>query len=133
MLALVVPFGGEAFFKELICKDANLRKPIHPFLNLNVYPSFGSDNVTKVVVEDNFVGDDFKMEMHVFRVWHGGVEVEVEFGEVDAQNLWPQGTHGGIDKKFGCGEISHWCDFVAWIVDATAANGEPNAMFLCFL
>jgi hypothetical protein len=71
------------------------------------------------------------MEMHVFGVWHGGVEVEV--GEVDAQKLCPRCTDGGFDEKFGHGEISHWCALVAWRVDAIATNGEPNAMSLFFL
>ncbi len=29
----------------------------------------------KVLVEDDFVGDDVEREMHVFGVWHGGVKV----------------------------------------------------------
>ncbi len=46
---------------------------IHPLSNFDVYPSVRSDNVAKVVVDDDFVGDDVKIEMHVFGVWHGGV------------------------------------------------------------
>ncbi len=42
-------------------------------MNLNIYPSVRSDNVMKVVVDDDFVGDDVKMEMHAFRDQHGGV------------------------------------------------------------
>ncbi len=72
----------------MICKDASLGKILHPFLNLNVYPSVRSDNVTKVVMDDDFVEDDVKIETHVFRVQHGGVEVE--FGKVDAQKLCPR-------------------------------------------
>ncbi len=34
--------------------------------------------------------------MHVFGVWHWGVEVEI--GKVDAQKLAPMGTDGGIDE-----------------------------------
>jgi hypothetical protein len=65
-----------------------LGKTIHPLSNLDVYPSIRSDNVVKVVVDDDFIGDDVKMEMHVFGVWHGGVEVET--GEVDAQKNTPR-------------------------------------------
>jgi hypothetical protein len=54
-----------------------------------------------------FVGDDVEMEMHVFRVQHGGVEVEI--GKVNAQKLCPRGTDGGIDEEFGCGEIRLEC------------------------
>ncbi len=62
-------------------------------------------------MDDDFVGDDVEMEMHVFEVWHGGVEVEI--GEVDAQKLDPRGTDGGVDKEFGRGEIGGWCALVA--------------------
>ena len=43
-------------------------------------------------MDDDFVGDDVEMEMHVFGVQHGGVEVEI--GEVNAQKLGPRGTDG---------------------------------------
>ncbi len=115
----------------MICKDAGLGKTLHPLLNLNVYPAIKSDNFVKVVMDNDFVGDDDEMETHVFGVWHGGVVVEI--GKVDAQKLGPRGTDGGIDEEFGRGEIGGWCALVAWIVNAIAANGEPNAMFLFFL
>ncbi len=92
-----------------------MEKTIHPLSNLDVYPSVRSDYVTKVVMDNDFVGDDVKMEMHVFRVRHGGVEVEI--GKVDAQKLCPRGLDGGIDEDFGHGEIGHWCALAAWIVD----------------
>ncbi len=76
---------------------------MHPFLNLTVYPSVKSDYVAKVVMEDDFFGDDVETERHVFGVWHGGVEVEI--GKVNAQKLCPLGANGGIDEEFGCGEI----------------------------
>ncbi len=106
-------------------------KTIHPLLNLDVDPVIRSDNVAKVVMDNDFVGDDVKMETHVLGVWHGGVEVE--FSEVDAQKLGPSGTDGGIGEQFGHGEIGCWCALVAWIVDLIATNAEPNAMFLCLL
>ncbi len=79
-------------------------KTIHPLSNLDVHPAIRSDNVAKVVMDNNFVRDDVNTETHVFRVWHRGVEVEI--GEVDAQKLGPRGTDGGVDEEFGRGEIS---------------------------
>jgi hypothetical protein len=108
-----------------------LGKTIHPLLNLNVDPTVRIDNVTKVVVDDDFVGYDVKMEAHELEVWHGGVEVEV--GEVDAQKCCPRGAECGIDGGFGRDEISHWCTFAALIVNAIAAGSESNAMLLFFL
>ncbi len=101
---------------------------IHPLPNFDVDPAVRSDNVTKVVMDNDFFGDDVEMEMHALRVWHGGVEVEI--GKVDAQKLGPRGTDGGIDEYFGRSEIGRWCALVAWIVNPHAVNGEPNKMLL---
>ncbi len=38
-------------------------------------------------MDNDFIGDDVKMETHVLEVRHGGVEVEI--GKVDAPNLAP--------------------------------------------
>ncbi len=111
----------------MICEDTGQGKTIHPLSNLDVYLSIRSDNVTKVVVDDDFIRDGVRTDTHVFGVWHGGVEVEI--GEVYAQKLCPRGADGGIDEEFGRGEIGRWCAFVAWIVDVIAANSEPNAIF----
>ncbi len=71
-------------------------KTIHPLPNFDIDPAVRSDNVAKVVMVDDFVGDGVKMEMHVGRAWYGGVEVEI--GKVDAQKLGPRGNDSGIDE-----------------------------------
>ncbi len=71
-------------------------KTIHPLPNLNEDPAVNSDNVAKVVMVNDFIGDDVKMETHVLRVRRGGVEVEI--GKVNAHKLGPRGTDGGIDE-----------------------------------
>ncbi len=96
MLVLVILFDGKAFFELLICEDAGLGKTIHPPPNFDVDPAIRSDNVAKVVMVDDFVGDYVKMETHILGVQHEGVEVEI--GEVNAQKLGPRGTDGGIDE-----------------------------------
>jgi hypothetical protein len=73
-----------------------LGKTIHPLSNLYVNPAIRSEDVAKVVMDNDFVGDDIEMEMHVLGVWHGGVELEI--GKVDAQELGPRGTDGGVDE-----------------------------------
>ncbi len=67
-------------------------KTIHPLPNLDADPAIRSDNIAKVVMVDDFVGNDVKMETRVFRVQHGGVEVGI--GGVDAHKLGPRGTDG---------------------------------------
>ena len=46
VLALVITFGGEAFFKELVGKDAGLGQAVHPFSDFDIDPSFIIDQVT---------------------------------------------------------------------------------------
>ncbi len=80
----------------MIGKNAGLGKTIHPLPDFYVDPAIRSDNVAKVVMVDDFVRDDVKMEMHVLGVRHGGVEKEI--GKVNTQKLGPRGTDGGIDE-----------------------------------
>jgi hypothetical protein len=82
-----------------------LGKTINSISNLDVYPAVRSDNVAKVVMDDDLFGDDVETETHVFGVWHGGVEVEI--GKVDAPKHGPRGTdNGAVEEEFGHGEIS---------------------------
>jgi hypothetical protein len=68
-----------------------LGKTIHPLSNLNVDPAIRIDNATKVVMDNDFIGDDVEMETHT-------LGIEVEIGKVHAQKLGPRGTDGGIDE-----------------------------------
>ena len=80
----------------MVCKDAGLGKTIHPLSNNNVDPAVRSDNVAKVIMEDDFIGDDVETETHVLGVWHGSVEVEIS--KDNAQKLGPRGTDGEIEE-----------------------------------
>ena len=73
VLALVVYFLAEALFKELVGKDAGLGEAIHPFSNLDVYPSVFINKVSEVVVVNDFVGDDVQLQLHLFRGGHWSV------------------------------------------------------------
>jgi hypothetical protein len=45
VLALVISFGGEAFFVELVGEDAGLGQAVHPFPDFDVDPSIFVDQV----------------------------------------------------------------------------------------
>jgi hypothetical protein len=80
----------------LICKDAGLKKTLHPLSNLNIDPAIRSDNVAKVVMDNDFIGDDVETVTHLLGVWHGSVEVEIS--EVNDQKLGSRGIDDRIDK-----------------------------------
>lgn len=65
-MALVISFGGEAFFEELVGEDAGLGQAVPPFPDFDVDPSFFVDQVAKVVFCDDLFRDDVKGETHVF-------------------------------------------------------------------
>ncbi len=71
-------------------------KTIHPLPDFNVDSAVRSDIGMKIVMVDDFVGDDVKTERHVLGVRHWGVEIEI--GKVNAEKLGPRGTDGGIDE-----------------------------------
>ncbi len=48
-------------------------KTIHPLPDFDVDPAVRSDNGAKVVMVDDFVGDDIKMETHALGVRHWGI------------------------------------------------------------
>ncbi len=43
-------------------------KTIYPLTNLDIYPTVRSDNVAKVVVNDDYVGYGVKTKTHLFGV-----------------------------------------------------------------
>ena len=77
VLALVIAFGGEAFFEELVGKDAGLGQGIHPFLDVNIDPSFFVDQIAEVVFYNDLFGDDVQAEAHVLWLGHWSIEVKI--------------------------------------------------------
>ena len=77
VLALVIAFGREAFFEELVGKDAGLGQAVHPFLDFDIDPSFFADQVVEVVFYDDLFGDDAKVEAHVLWLEHWSIEIKI--------------------------------------------------------
>ena len=105
MLALVEPLCCWVFLRELIGKYAGLGKSVHPFLNLNVYPTILCQQVMEIVFDDDFVGNDVKAEthVHILGVQHGSVEIKV--GQVDPKKNGTRHANGGVYEEFGSGEV----------------------------
>ena len=83
----------------MVGDDAGLREAVHSFSNFDIDPSFFVDQVSEVVFYDDFFGDDFESEAHVFSIGHQSVQVEV--CQVDAKEHGSQCTDGGVDEEFG--------------------------------
>ncbi len=77
VLALVIAFGGEAFFEELVGKDAGLGQAKHLFPNFDIDPSFFVDQVGEVVFYNDLFGDDVQVEVHVLWLGHRSIEVKI--------------------------------------------------------
>ena len=68
--------GGQVFNEAVVCDAAGLFETRHPFLDFNVHVVVVY-KVMKVVLGDNFFGDDVDWEAHVFEVSEWGAVVEV--------------------------------------------------------
>jgi hypothetical protein len=71
------------------------------------------------------------LEVHVFGIGHGCVEVKI--GQVDPKKDCAWQADGGVNEKFGRGQVGNGRGFVAGIVDAITANCEACAMLFFFL
>ncbi len=75
--ALMVDMLVEAFFKEILCKDACLRETIHSFLYFDVDCIIDGSQVNEVVGFNKIGREVADSHVHVFRSVHWGVEVEI--------------------------------------------------------
>ena len=98
---------------------------VHAFANFDIDPSFVIDQVAEVVFNDDFFGDDVESESHVFRVGHRSVEVEV--GQINAEEHGSRGADGGVDEEFGSEEIRSGSPFIAGKVNEVTADSESSA------
>jgi hypothetical protein len=58
---------------------------------------------------------------------------EVKIGQVDPKKDRAWRTDGGVNEKFGCGQVGSGRGFVAGIVDAITADCEACAILFVFL
>ena len=76
-IALMVSVLVEAFFKEILCKDACLRETVHSLLYFDVDCTVVGSQVDEVVGFDKIGREVADFHAHVFRLVHWGVEVEI--------------------------------------------------------
>ncbi len=69
--------------------------------------------------------------MHVFGIGHGCVEVKIGEDNPKKDRTWY--ADGGVNEKFGHGQVGVGRGFVAEIVDAITVNCEACAMLFFFL
>jgi hypothetical protein len=67
----------EAFFEEILCKDARLLETIHALLYLDVDYTLVGSQVVEVIGSDEIGREVADLNAHVFWSVHGFVEVEI--------------------------------------------------------
>ncbi len=115
-------------------------------MDLNVYPAVGCRQFMQVVYNNDLFRDDVELEAHVFGIGHGCVEVKI--GQVNPKKDHAWHADGGVNEKFGRGQVGGGRGFVAkfgrgqvgggrgfvaGIVNAITANCEACAMLFFFL
>jgi hypothetical protein len=76
-VALMVAMLVEAFFKEILCEDACLQETVHAHLYFDVDCTVVGSQVNEVVGFDKIGREVADFYVHVFRLVHWGVEVEI--------------------------------------------------------
>ncbi len=131
VLALVVTFFKKLFLNDLVGNDAGLGEAVHSFPNFDVDPSVVVNQVPEVVFYDDLLRDDVELEVHVFRIGQRGVEVEV--GQVNAEEHGARCTYRGVDEEFGGKKVCSGHALVAGEGNEITANRESSAIDLLLL
>jgi hypothetical protein len=76
-VVLMVAMFIEAFFEKILCKDACLRKTIHPLLYFDIDCTVVVSQVDEVVGFGEIGREFADFHVHVFRSVHWDVEVEI--------------------------------------------------------
>ncbi len=76
-IALMVAILVEAFFEEILCKDACLRETVHAHLYFDGDCTVVGGQVIEVVGFDKIGREVTDLHAHVFWLVHWGVEVEI--------------------------------------------------------
>ena len=97
----------------------------------SVHGQESGDLHPEVVFYDDLLRDDVALEAHVFRIGHQGVEVEV--GQVNAEEHGALCTYPGVDEEFGSEKVCSGRALVAGEVNEITANHESSAIDLLLL
>jgi hypothetical protein len=76
-VALMVALLVEAFFEEILCKDARLREAVHALLYFDVDCNIVGRQVVEVVGFDKIGREVVDLHAHVVRPVHWGIKVEI--------------------------------------------------------
>jgi hypothetical protein len=131
VLALVVTLFGKSLLEDLVGNDAGLGEAVHSFPNFDVDPSVFVNQVPEVVFYDDLFRDDVESEAHVFWIGHRGVEVEV--GQVNAEEHGARCAYLRVDEEFGSEKVRSGSALVAREIDEITANCESSAIDLLLL
>ncbi len=126
MLALVISLLGQSLFEELVGNDAGLREAVRAFSIFDIDPSLFVDQVSEVVFNNDFFGDDFESEAHVF--WFGHRSVQVEVGQVGAEEHGARCADGGVDEEFGCEKVRGGGACVPGKIDEISSDCQSSAI-----
>ena len=90
-----VPIGGEMLYEAVVGYAACLFETRHPFLDLDVDVAVIS-NIPKMMLDNNFFGDNVDEEAHIFEFIERGDVIKVF--DVDASEAAIGGRDGAVEE-----------------------------------
>jgi hypothetical protein len=107
-----------------------LGKPVHPLPYFDEHVSFVY-KWGKVVLFHDGLGNVFGGDSHVFKVWHGGIQVKISY--VGRHEFCVVGGEYTIEEDFYEGHASYGGADRAVVVDSIATAGESDSVLARFM
>ncbi len=123
--SFIEALSNEVGPKKVIGKDAGLGKSVTALTNFKIDPAVSVATI-KVVFIDEFFRDVGKLDVYIFGIGHGHVQIEVfEVNGAEASTFSGEDTVEEELNEFKRGRVGA---NIARIADSVAANGDTGAV-----
>ena len=124
-VAIVTKETDQLFFGQ----DAGLGKTVHSAMYLHVYFAV-VDNVSEVVVHDDFLGDGGDGDEHVFVIIHWCAKIVVFNVQAEPTSTW--GRKCAVHEYFEHCHVGYFHTQIARVINEVATNGDACAVRFSF-
>ena len=120
----------EMLLEAVVGNASSLFEAGHALANFDVHVSV-RDKVEKVILGDDFVGDQLDWQLHVLVPFHGGAIVKVF--DIEDHELGVGSGDSAVEETFSCGQASALGGGDTGKIESVAAHSDTDTMCLGFV
>ena len=121
---------GDMKLEAVICNAPGQFQDWNYFAGFHIKPAVG-DQGAKIVLADDFVGDNVQGNLHVFVPGNWSVIIKVFY--VQGQETGIGGGNDAIKQTFGCHEADGVCGGNSWKIQFVSAHRDVDSVGFRFV